>query len=190
MNLIFSLLIGSGLGAALGYYGKCTSGTCPLTANWWRGALYGACLGLLFHTISASKGSNAAEATQNVQLIGEQQFEAEVTQAARPVVVDFFATWCGPCKRLSPMLDGLARPLTNEVKFIKVDVDQSAKLAEHFAVQGVPTLIFFKDGKEVDRMVGLPSREALRTRLESLASSGNPAAGTQGASSPLATRSP
>jgi thioredoxin 1 len=176
---MLSLLIGGGLGAALGYFGKCSSGTCPLTANWWRGALYGAVLGLLFHTISGRNGSNSEESTQNVRLIQEQQFEAEVAQVTGPVVVDFFATWCGPCKRLSPMLDNLAGPLTNRVKFLKVDVDHSPKLASQFGVEGVPTLIFFKNGKVVDKLVGLPARDALKTKLESLASSGGVTAGTQ-----------
>ena|ERR1017187_4489407 len=179
MSLILSVLIGGGLGAALGYVGKCSSGACPLTANWWRGALYGAVLGFLFHTVSGRNGSTSAESTQNVKLIQEQQFEAEVTQAANPVVVDFFATWCGPCKRLSPMLDELAGPLTNRVKFLKVDVDRSAKLAGQFGIDGVPTLLFFKDGKVVGKLVGLPARDALQSRLESLALSGGVAAGPQ-----------
>jgi thioredoxin 1 len=178
MSLILSVLIGGGLGAALGYFGKCSAGTCPLTANWWRGALYGAVLGFLFHSVSGRNGSNSAESTQNVRLIQEQQFGAEVIQAARPVVVDFFGTWCGPCKRLSPMLDNLAGPLTNRVKFVKVDVDQSAKLARQFGIDGVPTLLFFKDGKVVDKTVGLPARDALQSKLESLASSGAVAAGS------------
>jgi thioredoxin 1 len=179
MSLIFSVLIGGGLGAALGYFGKCSSGNCPLTANWWRGALYGAVLGFLFHSVSGRNGSDSAEPTRNVKLIREQQFGTEVAQATGPVVVDFFATWCGPCKRLSPMLDILAGPLTNRVKFLKVDVDQSANLAKQFEVEGVPTLIFFKDGKVLDKMVGLPTAEALKRKLESLASSGGLAAGTQ-----------
>jgi thioredoxin 1 len=171
MNLIISVLIGSGLGAALGYFGKCSSGNCPLTSNWWRGALYGAVLGFLFHSVAGRNGSGSAESTQNVKLIHEQEFGTEVTQASGPVVVDFFATWCGPCKRLSPMLDNLAGPLTNRLKFLKVDVDQSANLAKQFEVDGVPTLIFFKDGKVVDKLVGLPTTAALKGKLESLASS-------------------
>jgi thioredoxin 1 len=177
MSLIFSVLIGGGLGAALGYFGKCSSGNCPLTANWWRGALYGAVLGFLFHSVAGRNGSSSAESTQNVKLIQEQQFTTEVARATGPVVVDFFATWCGPCKRLSPMLDNLAGPLTNRVKFLKVDVDQSANLAKQFEVDGVPTLIFFKDGKVVDKLVGLPTTEALKGKLESLASSAGLAAG-------------
>ena len=109
LSLAGSLLIGGGLGAALGYFGKCSSGTCPLTSTWWRGAIYGAVLGLMFHFLSGS-GSPASmnESTQNVKRISESQFEAEVTQSVLPVAVDFYATWCGPCKILSPMLDNLA----------------------------------------------------------------------------------
>ena len=173
MSLILSLLIGGGLGAVLGYFGKCSSGACPLTANPWRGALYGAVLGLLFHTAIASTGpGSAGESTANVTLVTQAQFEAELAQAKGPVVVDFFATWCGPCKRLSPMLDELAGPRTNQIRFLKVDVDQSAQLAERFGVQGVPTLVFFRNGKEVDRLVGLPAKKALEQRLDSLGAAG------------------
>jgi thioredoxin 1 len=121
--------------------------------------------------VSGRNGSNSAEPTQNVKLIQEQQFDSEVSQATVPVVVDFYATWCGPCKRLSPMLDNLAGPLTNSVKFFKVDVDNSANLARQFDIQGVPTLLFFDKGKVVDKMVGLPSKEALQAKLNGLAAS-------------------
>ena len=173
MSLIFSVLIGAGLGAVVGYFGKCTAGSCPLTANWWRGGLYGALLGFMFHAVSPGAGSGPAEPSRNVKLIQEAQFDAEVTRGAGPAVVDFFATWCGPCKRLSPMLDNLAEPLTNRIKFLKVDVDQSAKLAARFGVEGVPTLLFFKDGQVVDKMVGLPTKDALQRRLESLKDASN-----------------
>ena len=92
LSLVGSLLIGGGLGAALGYFGKCSSGTCPLTSTWWRGAIYGAVLGLIFYMVSGSSGSASInESTQNVKRISESQFEAEVAQAALPVVVDFYA---------------------------------------------------------------------------------------------------
>ena len=176
MNLVLSILAGAGLGAAVGYFGKCSSGACPLTANWWRGGLYGAFLGFMFQAVSPGGAAGSSGSTHNVKLIQEPQFEAEVAQASGPAVVDFFATWCGPCKSLAPMLDSLAQPLTNQVKFLKVDIDQSAKLAQRFAVEGVPTLIFFQNGQAVDRMVGLPTRAELRKKLESLASAGRAAA--------------
>jgi len=169
-SLILSVLIGGGLGAALGYFGKCSTGACPLTANPWRGALYGALLGLMFHFASGRGGSATVNAsTPNVSRIQESQFEAEVVQSTLPVVVDFYASWCGPCKILSPMLDELAGPFTNRVKFVKINVDEAPALAQRLEIQGVPTLVFFKGGKVVDRLVGLPSSDTLKMRMGSLA---------------------
>lgn len=170
LALILSVLVGGGLGAALGYFGKCSSGACLLTANPWRGAMFGALLGLMFHFSSGRSGSAAVNAsTPHVSRIQESQFEAEVVQSSLPVVVDFYASWCGPCKILSPMLDELAGPLTNRVKFVKINVDEATALAQRLEIQGVPTLVFFKAGKVTDSLVGLPSRDVLKIRLESLA---------------------
>lgn len=169
MTLILSLLIGAGLGAVLGYYGKCTTGTCPLTANPWRGAIYGMVLGLLFHSaLGRNKAGSTTAPTVNVKPLTPAQFDSEIAQNNRPVVVDFYATWCGPCKRLSPILDELARPLANRIDFLKVDVDQSPQLAQRYGVEEVPTLVFFRNGKEVGRQVGLMSKDALSERLNAL----------------------
>jgi len=165
--LAIKLLIGAGLGALLGYYGQCKSGTCPLTANWKRGALYGAVLGLVFHLVSGGGGSY--QAPKNVKAIAEANFDTEVLQAGQPVVVDFFATWCGPCKTLAPRLDKLAGEFGDRIKFVAIDVDQAQTLAANYKVEGVPTLLFFgPDGKVVDASVGLLSADALRAKLESL----------------------
>jgi thioredoxin len=170
LSLAGSLLIGGGLGAALGYFGKCSAGTCPLTSTWWRGAIYGALLGLMFHFASGRGGSASVdESSPNVSRIQESQFEVQVVQSTLPVVADFYAPWCGPCKILSPMLDELAGPLTNKVKFVKINVDKAPALAQRLEIQGVPTLMFFKGGKVVDSLVGLPSSATLKMRLESLA---------------------
>lgn len=164
--LVIKLVLGAGLGAGLGYFGQCHSGTCPLTANWKRGAVYGAVLGLMFHFAS---GGRSYERPKHVKAIVEANFDAEVTQAGKPVVVDFFATWCGPCKTLSPRLDKLAGEFGDRIKFVSVNVDQAPTLATKFSVQGVPTLLFFgPDGKVADTSVGLLSAEALRSKLESL----------------------
>lgn len=170
LPLMLSVLIGGGLGAALGYFGKCSSGTCLLTANPKRGALFGALLGLVFHLASGRGGPAAVNAsTPNISRIQESQFEVEVVQSTLPVVVDFYAPWCGPCMILSPMLDELAGPLTNNVKFVKINVDEATALAQRLEIQGVPTLVFFKNGNVVDSLVGLPSTEALKMRLEAFA---------------------
>lgn len=110
-----------------------------------------------------------SEASVNVKPIKQGEFAGEVTQATNAVVVDFYATWCGPCQRLSPMLDKLAAGYTNQVKFVKVDVDEATALAKEFDVRAIPMLIFFKDGKPVDHIIGLPSEADLKSRLDTLA---------------------
>jgi thioredoxin 1 len=127
-------------------------------------------LGGFFYFVSGgSTPASMNKSTANVKLITEGQFEAEVAQSPLPVVVDFYATWCGPCKRLSPMLDELAGPLAGKIKFVKVNVDEATALSQRFAIQGIPTLLFFKNGKVVDQIVGLPAVDELKTRLDSLA---------------------
>lgn len=165
--LALKLLLGAGLGALLGYYGQCSSGTCPLTANWKRGALYGAALGLLFHF--AAGGGGSYQHPKNVKAIAAADYEAEVTRAGKPVVVDFFATWCGPCKTLAPRLDQLAAEFGDRIKFVSVNLDQAQELARQLNVQGVPTLFFVgADGQIADTSVGLVSAAVLRAKLESL----------------------
>lgn len=177
LSLAGSLVIGGAIGALMGYFGQCSSGTCPLTSTWWRGAIYGAVLGLVFHFVSGNRGSSAAmnQSTANVKHITENQFDAEVVRSLQPVVVDFYATWCGPCRRLAPMLDQLAGPMTNRVQFVKVNIDESPGLAKRFDIQGIPALVFFRNGSVVDRLVGVPTAETLKQRLESLAAAPSPA---------------
>ena len=173
LSLIFSMLVGGGLGAALGRWGQCTSGACPLTANWRRGALYGAGLGLVFSIMSGGGDSKTMnQSTPNVKRITEGAFEAEVVHAPGPVLVDFYATWCGPCKALAPVVDELAGQFAGRIRFLKINVDEAPALADRFAIQGVPTLLFFHDGKVVDRQVGSLSADALKARLEALSRKG------------------
>jgi thioredoxin 1 len=170
MTLIMMMLAGAGAGAALGYFGRCSSGSCPLTANWRRGAIFGAVLGLVFQVASDPGGSAAGtQSGANVARISEAQFEAQVEKASLPVVVDFYADWCGPCKMLAPRMEELAGQFTNQVRFVKVNVDEAAALARRFEIQAIPTLVFFKDGQVADRLVGLPAKADLETRIKALA---------------------
>lgn len=167
-GLILAAVIGCVLGALIGRFSGCTSGACPLTANWKRGALYGAAVGAIFHF--AAGGSLAPyREPKNLKLITNSEFDAQVTQAGKPVVVDFFATWCGPCKILSPRVDKLAGEFGDKIKFVSVNVDRSPDLANRFDVEVIPMLLFIgKDGKAVGSNVGLISESALRKKLEAL----------------------
>lgn len=93
-------------------------------------------------------------------------FEAEVLQSSIPVLVDFHAVWCGPCKASAPALADAAREFDGEIAFVKVDIDQEPDLAQAYDVQAVPTLLVIKDGKPVERFSGAVSRGKLATILE------------------------
>ena len=108
--------------------------------------------------------------------ITDAEFDAEVTQATLPVVVDFYATWCGPCRQLAPTMDGLADQYAGKIKFVKVNVDESPKLAQQFQVEGIPMLVFLQDGKTAGTSVGLVAKGDLIRRLDSLLQTDTPPA--------------
>tara|TARA_R100001129_G_scaffold109190_1_gene74953 strand:- start:1328 stop:1663 length:336 start_codon:yes stop_codon:yes gene_type:complete len=95
-----------------------------------------------------------------------EMFEAEVLKSPIPVLIDFHAVWCGPCKASAPALEDAAKEFEGEIAFVKVDVDQQPSLAKQFDVQGVPTFVIVKDGQPVERFQGLVSRGKLATMLE------------------------
>lgn len=171
-SLLIYGLIGGGIGALMGYWGKCQGGACPLTANWRRGAFNGAALAVTFCLLTGCGGGADAAAmnqsTANVKRITQDQFDAEVTQAKLPVVVDCYATWCGPCRRLAPIVDELADKYAGKIKFVKINVDESPKVTREFNITGIPMLLFMKDGKLVNSSVGLLPKADLVTHLEAL----------------------
>ena len=95
-------------------------------------------------------------------------FDSKINSENIPVIVDFWATWCGPCRAQTPILEQLQNELGDTVKIFKVNVDNEPELAKRFGVMSIPTLIFFKNGKQVDKTVGLKSSEELKTFLSSI----------------------
>ena len=104
------------------------------------------------------------------QAVNDANFETEVLNSSVPVVVDFWAEWCGPCKQLSPVIDELATEMNGKVKIVKVNIDESPNAPTKYGVRGIPTLILFKDGKVVDSRVGGAPKGQLQQWIESKAS--------------------
>lgn len=101
-------------------------------------------------------------ASQNVHVFNDLNFEQEVLKSDKPVLVDFTATWCGPCKALAPIVDQFADEMSGSVKVGKLDVDESPITAGKYGVRGVPTVMVFKDGERSAQTVGLTTKAKLK----------------------------
>ncbi len=99
----------------------------------------------------------------------DANFEAEVLNSDQPVLVDFWATWCGPCRTIAPTIEELASEYSGKAKVVKLDVDHNPQTAMKYGIRSIPSLIFFKDGRPVDQMVGIVPKRVLTDKLDTLA---------------------
>lgn len=102
----------------------------------------------------------------NVLELNDSTFEAEVVNSEIPVLVDFWATWCGPCRKLGPVVDEIAEAYDGKVKFVKVNVEESLETAKKYSVSGLPSLLVFKNGEAVERMAGLMPKSTIISNIE------------------------
>ncbi|PYJ13333.1 MAG: thioredoxin [Verrucomicrobia bacterium] len=101
--------------------------------------------------------------------VDESTFDREVTRSDKPVIVDFWAEWCGPCKLIAPLLDEIAREKADTIKVAKVNVDENQNLSFKYNIRAIPALLFFKNGQLRDQVTGMTSKKDLLGRIDALA---------------------
>ena len=103
-----------------------------------------------------------------VLVLTSQTFKTIVLQAKIPVLVDFWAEWCGPCKMLAPVLEDISKDYTGKLNFAKISTEDYPEVAEEYGITGIPCLIIFKNGKEVDRIIGFSPKPVLKGKIEAV----------------------
>jgi thioredoxin 1 len=101
-------------------------------------------------------------------IINNQSFEREVLQSNQVTIVDFWAPWCGPCKMIAPLLDEFASNYEGKVKVTKLNVEENSETSQRFGITGIPTLLFFRNGQIVDRLIGAVPKSQLESRIQRL----------------------
>ena len=172
-RIILGILIGAVIGSVVGHFGKCSTGACPLTANPFRGALWGGVLGLLFSMSFPHMPARSVASSENVHAIQtEDEFRSQALGSNRLCLVDFFADWCGPCNKLLPTINAVADRYAGKVYVCRVNVDKLDSLARQYDVQAIPKVVLFKNGRPIDQVEGVESERFYRAMLDASLSDG------------------
>ena len=115
---------------------------------------------------NARRKSGATVSEHGILTLTEENFDEQLARAEDPILVDFWASWCGPCRVIGPWLEELAEELAGQVHFAKINVEDNGDLANRFGISSIPTLILFKKGKVVDQMIGAVPKEQIRRMVQ------------------------
>jgi len=165
-KILFGLLLGGAVGTMLGWFGNCSTGGCPLTANPWRGALYGMVLGGLFAFSLGGSRSTTLEVDEQTLIRNRNDWEQKVRQSQGLVLVDYYSDYCPPCRKLAPTMENLVSRYGDRVGIYLVNVRKHPRLAREADISGTPTVVLYRDGRELTRLVGLYAPEDYETLLE------------------------
>ncbi len=171
VQLSLGLLLGGSMGALLGYFGKCSTGACPLTANPVRGMLFGAMLGAMFSFSIVPTTPNGTVTGENQALVHIEtvdDFRDLVMQSNQPVLVDFYSNACPPCRKLAPVMNQLAQEFDGRAIVAKVNVNRLSELAGQSQIQSIPAVLFYENGKETKRIIGYNKQAVYAKQLESM----------------------
>lgn len=171
-------LTGGALGMVMGSVLRMAGGSCPLTCSPWRGAVFGLCMGVVMAAViifgGPAEAAAAADESAVLHITGKADFETQLAAASGLVLVDFYATWCGPCKRLAPIVAELAKEQQGKLTVLKVDAEAVPDVAATYGVKAYPTLVVLRNGKVLEQKAGYRRKAALEEWLKGYES---PAAG-------------
>jgi thioredoxin 1 len=161
LRLVIGAVVGGLLGFGVYRFIGCSSGTCPITSNPWSSTILGIIIGAM--TLNGALAAPAARGGGNVPssvvVLNDANFDAQVRTGV--VLVDFWATWCGPCQRQGPIVEQVASQLKGKAVLGKLDVDAAQQTAQRLGIESIPTLVVFQNGTPVKRLVGLTGADEL-----------------------------
>lgn len=105
---------------------------------------------------------------ENVLVVNKDNYESDVLQSEKPVLVDFWAQWCGPCRAIAPVIEEMALTYKDQINVAKIDVDQNQAIAQELGIKGIPTLMLFKDGQVVDQLVGNVPKDKIEALIQQI----------------------